>query len=161
MADCLIPNILCWSFIGRVAQSASVLKNGECQASGCLLIGYLLCVINSSYTFRLTFFKSFTVVMDILKIWMCSDIFRKKKTNIYLNLVIFPACFVITPLGWHSSNLAQLLWTDWRCACDILEVFRHFSKNLIVVERTFFQNFLNRCYFIVIDWQLSLSWINV
>jgi hypothetical protein len=34
------------------------------------LIGYLLCVINSSSMFRLTFFKPCTVVMDTLKMCM-------------------------------------------------------------------------------------------
>jgi uncharacterized membrane protein len=33
-------------------------------------IGYLLCVINSFYTFRLTFSKLYTVVMDTLKMCM-------------------------------------------------------------------------------------------
>jgi hypothetical protein len=37
---------------------------------GCLLIGYLLCVIKSSYTLRPTFFKPCSVVMDTLKMCM-------------------------------------------------------------------------------------------
>jgi hypothetical protein len=49
------------------------------------------------------------------------------------------------PFGWHSSSLAQLLWTHWRCACDFLEVFGQFSKNLHVVGlKSFFQHVLNR-----------------
>jgi hypothetical protein len=40
------------------------------QAGGRLLIGYLLCVMNSFHTFKLTFFKLCTVVMDTLKICM-------------------------------------------------------------------------------------------
>jgi hypothetical protein len=129
---------------------------------------YLLCVINPSHTFRLTFFKPCTVVTNILKMCMwlskkCSDIFRK--IYMKLNLVDFPACFdrqcflcIINSshtfrltffklctvvmdklkiciwhfesvqsffkkftcswaLGWHSSNCEQL-WAHWRWVCD-------------------------------------------
>jgi hypothetical protein len=41
-------------------------------------IGYLLCVINFSYTFRLIFFKPCTVVMDTLK--MCMWLFGSDRT---------------------------------------------------------------------------------
>jgi hypothetical protein len=40
------------------------------QDGGRLLIGYLLCAISSSHTFKLTIFKPCTVVMDILKMCM-------------------------------------------------------------------------------------------
>jgi hypothetical protein len=40
----------------------------------------------------------------------------------------------LTPSGWHSFKLAQLLWTHWRRACDFIEAFGHFSKHLHVVE---------------------------
>jgi hypothetical protein len=42
------------------------------------LIGYLLCVINSSHTFRLTFFKPCIVVIDTLK--MCMWLFGSIRT---------------------------------------------------------------------------------
>jgi hypothetical protein len=39
---------------------------------------YILCVINSSHTFRLTFFKPCTIVMDTLK--MCMWLFGSDRT---------------------------------------------------------------------------------
>jgi hypothetical protein len=100
--------------------------------------------------------------MDTLKIcmrlfWKCSDIFRKNYMK--LNLVIFPSMFWIdgtyivystppTPLGWYSSNLVQLLWTLWWCACDFLEDYRHYLRNLHVVELSHFSSmFWINCIF--------------
>jgi hypothetical protein len=40
----------------------------------------------------------------------------------------------------YSSNLVQLLWTHWRCACDFLEDYRHYLKNLHVVELNHFSS---------------------
>jgi hypothetical protein len=54
----------------------------------------------------------------------------------------------LTPLGWHSSNLVQLLWTHWRCAYDFLEDYRHYLKNLHVVELGhFFSMFWINCIY--------------
>jgi hypothetical protein len=36
-----------------------------------------------------------------------------------------------------SSNLAQLLWTHRRCACDCFEMFGHFSKTVQIVGLIF------------------------
>jgi hypothetical protein len=81
---------------GRVAQSASSLKNAECQVGRHLLIGYLLCVIKFSHIFSLTFFKPCAVVRGTLK--MCMWLFGSVWTffwKIYmcLKLVTFQACF--------------------------------------------------------------------
>jgi hypothetical protein len=45
---------------------------------GCLLMGCLLCVINSSYTFKLTFFKPCTFVM--VTFTMCMWLFGSVRT---------------------------------------------------------------------------------
>jgi hypothetical protein len=47
---------------------------------------------------------------------------------------------LLTPLGWHSSNFVQLLWTHWRSACDFLEDYRHSLKKLHVIELSNFSS---------------------
>jgi hypothetical protein len=64
-----------------------------------LLIGFLLCVINSSHTFRLTFFKPCTVVMDTLKMcmWLFGSVwtFFIKFTIHVVELIHFSSMFWI------------------------------------------------------------------
>jgi hypothetical protein len=77
-----ISNFLAWVPLKRLDQSkcASGASNlvsyefyivhGKCRAGRYFHIGCILCAINSSNTFRLTFSKFCTVVMDILKVWI-------------------------------------------------------------------------------------------
>jgi hypothetical protein len=60
-----------------VAQSASGLQNGECRVDGRLLIGYVLCVINSSRTIE-TLHSCYGHIEDVhVTFWKFSDIFQK------------------------------------------------------------------------------------
>jgi hypothetical protein len=72
-----------WIF-GYVAQCASGLENGECQVGWCLHTGYLLCVINTSCTFWVTFSKLCTIITNTLKI--CMGRFGSVRTFFLKNL---------------------------------------------------------------------------
>jgi hypothetical protein len=71
-------------------------------------------------------------------------------TNKVIKWAHLVTCFVKstspTPFIWHSSNLAQMLWTHWRCAYDFF-----FSKNLNVLElKSFFKHVLSRRHLLCI-----------
>jgi hypothetical protein len=87
---------------------------------GHLGTGCLLCVMKSSHTFRLTFFQLCTDVMDTLMMCMrlfgSVQIFFEKwschfSSRYWINSTCFMQSIPLTPLGWHSSTSAQLLWT--------------------------------------------------
>jgi hypothetical protein len=120
---------------------------------------HLLCVIKSSLTFRLTFFKPCTIVLDTLKMcmwafWKFWGIFWKNllvvelshfSSMFWIDSTYFMQSTSLTPLGWHSSNFVPLIWTHWRCACNFLEDL----KNLHVVELSHFPNILNKLHLLI------------
>jgi hypothetical protein len=72
---------------------------------GRLLTGYLLCVINSSHTFTLTFFKLCTVLMDTLKI--CMWLFGSAWT-------FFKKLHVLYFCSYKTSFETLILWAKLR-----------------------------------------------
>jgi hypothetical protein len=120
---------------------------------------HLCCVINSSHTIRLTFFKPCTVVLDTLK--MCMWLFESVKT-IFENFtcswikVIFPPCFEYRwhLLRWHllcviisshtfkltffkpctvvMDTLKMCMWFFWKCMDTIWKIY-----NLVIFSAWF------------------------
>jgi hypothetical protein len=112
-------------------------------AGGRLPIGYILCVINSTHTLRLTFFKPCTVVVDTLKMcmWLCRSFqtFFEKFTcswtwsffqhvlhRWYLLCVvnsshllddILQTCTVV------MDTLKICMWLFWKCMDTILKIY--------------------------------------
>jgi hypothetical protein len=114
---------------------------------------HLLCVINSLYTFWLTFFKRL-----LWTYWRCECdflyVFGHFSKNVHvvelrhLSSMSWIGVINSSPtLSWHSPNLAQSLLTHWRCACDFLEVLKHFFENFTFIwTKSFFQHVLNKLH---------------
>ena len=69
------------------------------------LIGYLLCVINSSYIFKLTFFKPCTVVMDTLK--MCMWLFSSPELKAQVSYSDRPLSVVRLSVNFYIFDFSS------------------------------------------------------
>jgi hypothetical protein len=115
----------------ELSNFTSMLAGGHC------LIGYLLCVIKSSRTFRLTFFKPCTVVVDTLK--MCMWFFGSVQT--------FFEKFACTVLPQNIANF---------CARPILALKRGWHYN----EFAIFENSVVKRKWVKIFWYSYILWTN-
>jgi aerobic-type carbon monoxide dehydrogenase small subunit (CoxS/CutS family) len=101
---------------------------------------HLLCVINSSHTFSLTFCKSCAVVMDTLKINACDflEVFRHFSKNLHIvELSHLNRWHLLCVINLSHSFLLTffkpctvVMDTLKIYACDFLEVFGHFLKKI-------------------------------